>query len=161
MTEKQKRFADYYIELGNATESYIRAGYKCSSRSVAEANARKLLGNYSVKEYIDKKLVELSSERIANATEVMEYLTCVMRREHKEIVVVTLNEETSMYVPDENGTMRKQTVKREVPDLVEIPAKLSDANKAAELLGKRYSLFTDKLKIEGSVGVQIVDDIGG
>lgn len=42
----------------------------------------------------------------------------------------------------------KKTVKEEVPQIVEIPAKLSDANKAAELLGKRYALFTDKVQAE-------------
>lgn len=31
--------------------------------------------------------------------------------------------------------------------------------KAAELLGKRYSLFTDKVDLEGNVGVTIIDDI--
>ena len=82
-----------------------------------------------------------------------------MRREHKENVVVTLSRETSTYVPDEKGTMRKQTVKEEIPQIVEIPTRVSDANKAAELLGKRYGLYTDNINIEGDVGVTIVDDI--
>lgn len=82
-----------------------------------------------------------------------------MRREHKENVVVTLSKETSTYVPDEKGTMRKQTVKEEIPQIVEIPTRVSDANKAAELLGKRYGLYTDNINIEGDVGVTIVDDI--
>ena len=59
LTIKQKAFADYYIELGNATEAYIRAGYKATKREVAEANARKLLGNNSVKKYIDEKMKEM------------------------------------------------------------------------------------------------------
>ena len=61
--------------------------------------------------------------------------------------------------PDENGTMRKQTVKEEVPEIVEIPAKLSDANKAAELLGKRYGLFTDKLQLNTPNVPVILDNI--
>ena len=82
-----------------------------------------------------------------------------MRRELKEVVVVTLDEEVSAYVPDDEGKMRKQTIKQERPELVEIPAKLSDANKAAELLGKRYALFTDKVDLMANMGVTIIDDL--
>ena len=35
-----------------------------------------------------------------------------------------------------------------------------DRIKAAELLGKRYALFTEKVDVEGNVGVTIIDDIG-
>lgn len=156
LTEKQKRFIDYYIETGNATEATRKAGYKANSekayRNIGSENLAKL------GEFINERLSELESERIADATEVMEYLTSVMRREHKENVVVTIKEEQSKYVPDENGTMRKQTVKTEVPKLVEIPARLTDANKAAELLGKRYRLFVDVIdaKLETN---QKFDDI--
>ena len=71
-----------------------------------------------------------------------------MRREMKESVVVTVTKEHSEYVDTGDGKPRKKTVKEEVPQIVEIPAKLSDANKAAELLGKRYALFTDKVQAE-------------
>lgn len=156
LTEKQKRFVDYYIELGNATEAARRAGYKANSdkayQNIGSENLAKL------GELINERLSEIASDRIADATEVMEYLTSVMRREHKENIVVTIKEELSKYVPDENDTMRKQTVKTEVPKLVEIPARLADANKAAELLGKRYRLFVDVVdaKVEGN---QKLDDI--
>lgn len=143
LTLKQKAFADYYIELGNATESYIRAGYKATKREVAEANARKLLANNSVKTYIDERLKEISSKRIAKAEEVLEYLTRVLRGEETEQVVVTENIGDYM---SEARTVDK-----------EISAK--DKIKAAELLGKRYRLFTEKVELEGSVPVQIVDDI--
>ena len=98
-------------------------------------------------------------ELIAKQDEVLRYLTEVMRREKKESIVVTLSRETSAYVPDENGSMRKQTIKEEVPETVEIPAKLSDANKAAELLGKRYGLFTDKLQLNTPSVPVILDNI--
>ena len=91
----------------------------------------------------------MQSERVADVQEVLEYLTSVMRREKKDTVVVTLNTEETEYVPDENGTMRKQTTKKEIPKMVEIPAKLSDSNKAAELLGKRYGLYTEKMEVSG------------
>lgn len=158
MTDKQKRFAEEYLVDLNATRAAIRAGY---SKKTAQRIGSENLSKPLIREYIEQKLGEMSKDAIASAEEVMEYLTSVMRRERKESVVVTMNKECSTYVPDEHGTMRKQTVKEEVAEVVEIPAKLSDANKAAELLGKRYSLFTDKIDVEGikTVIFEGADDI--
>ncbi len=138
LTEKQKRFADFYIETGNQTESAKRAGY---SAKTAYAIGNENLKKPDIRRYIDQRLKKLEEARIADATEVMQYLTSVMRREQHENVVVTLSEETTGYAPDSSGAMHKQTIKREVPQVVEIPAKLSDANRAAEMLAKRYQLF--------------------
>ena len=66
LTEKQKRFAEEYIKLGNATQAYIDAGYSVTKREVAEANARKLLGNNSVIEYIKELNDALKSAQIAD-----------------------------------------------------------------------------------------------
>ena len=84
LTIKQKRFADLYIETGNATQSYIDAGYKASKRDVAEANARKLLANYSVKNYIENRMEQIQQDSIASQEEVLQYLTKVMRGEEKD-----------------------------------------------------------------------------
>jgi len=65
LTVKQKEFADRYIETSNVAQSYIDAGYSVTKRSVAEANARKLLGNYSVKKYIEERMKELEDKQIA------------------------------------------------------------------------------------------------
>ncbi|MCS1383566.1 terminase small subunit [Lysinibacillus sphaericus] len=148
---KQQAWADYYIESGNATDAAIKAGY---SKKTAKQIGTENLAKPILSEYIQKKIEELSSERIADATEVMEYLTSVMRREHKEVVPVTLMSETSKWVDG-----KKQTIKEESVELVEIPAKLSDANKAAELLGKRYRMWIDKVETDGKTKVVIVDDV--
>lgn len=153
LTVKQQAFADYYIESGNATESAVRAGY---SKKTAQQIGNENLLKPVISDYIRKRLEEMSSERIADATEVMEYLTGVMRREHKEYVPMTISKEESKWV---NG--KKQTAKSEEVEIVEIPARLSDANKAAELLGKRYKLFTEKSEVEVTGAVQFVDDITG
>jgi len=65
LTVKQKEFADRYIETSNVAQSHIDAGYSVTKRSVAEANARKLLGNYSVKKYIEERMKELEDKQIA------------------------------------------------------------------------------------------------
>ena len=147
LTEKQKLFVDEYLIDLNATRAYKAVYPNVKKDSSAAVCATKLLRNAKVKDYIDEQLEKISSEKIADAQEVMEYLTKVMRREMKESVVVTLTKEHSEYVDTGDGKPRKKTVKEEVPQIVEIPAKLSDANKAAELLGKRYALFTDKAEV--------------
>lgn len=154
LTEKQKRFADYYIETGNATDSYIKAGYKATTRKVAEANARKLLANYSLKNFIDERIAAKEDEQIAKQDEVLRYLTKVMRREEKEHTVVTLRRSRSWY--DDKG--KKHTEESETAEVVEIPSRLTDSNKAAELLGKRYAMWTDKQQVE-NITPTFVDDV--
>lgn len=157
MTEKQKRFCDEYLTDLNATQAAVRAGYsKKTAYSIGEENLRKP----EIKEYIEKRMTEKESQLIADQDEVMRYLTAVMRREKMESVVVTLNTEKTSYVPDENGTMRKRTVKQEIPQIIEIPAQLRDANKAAELLGKAYGIYTDKVDVDADMDLNITIDYG-
>lgn len=150
---KQEKFCLHYAQTGNATESYKEAGYSAKNDNVAAVSAAKLLRTPKVMERLQEIADELKSEKIADITEIQEYLTSVMRREHCEHTVVVLSRETSKYVPDENGTMRKQTVKEEYPQIVPIPAKLSDANKAAETLAKMQGGFDNKLQVELTVPV--------
>lgn len=157
MTEKQKRFCDEYLIDLNATQAAIRAGYsKKTAKQIGQENLTKL----DVKEYIEKRMAEKEKELIADQDEVLKYLTATMRREKKECVVVTTSEEKSTFVPDGEGKMRKQTVKKEVQRIVEIPARLSDANKAAELLGKAYGLYTDKVETDVDMDLNINIDYG-
>lgn len=155
MTDKQKRFCDEYLIDLNATQAAIRAGYsKKTARQIGTEN----LAKPYIRKYIENRMKEKEAELVADQDEVMRYLTAVMRREKREHIVVTLSEERSTYVPDENGTMRKQTVKREVPKIVEIPAQLRDSNKAAELLGRAYGIYTDKVDVGGAIPVVISGD---
>lgn len=139
LTEKQKRFADYYIETGNITEAAVKAGYsKKTARVIGQENLLKP----AVKGYIDEKLEAMQDERTASAKEVLEFLTKSMRGEIKEEVVVV--EGTG------DGTSEARTVKKQIG--------LRDRIKSAELLGKRYRLFTDKVEVEGVVPVMIVGE---
>ena len=158
MTEKQKRFCDEYLIDLNATQAAIRAGY--SEKTARAIGAENLTKPY-IREYIDQRLAEKEDDLIAKQDEVMKYLTSVMRRDKKEHVVVTLSKEESTYVPDENGVMRKHTIKEDIPEVIEIPARLTDANKAAELLGRAYGIYTDKVDVEGAIPVVITgaDDL--
>jgi phage terminase small subunit len=135
LKERQKRFADFYIESGNITDSAIRAGY---SENYANAQSYKLLENVGIKAYIDEQLKLLADKRIMNAEEVMRLLTSIARNEEKEEVVVF----------GDKG-----------PELTQKGMSAKDRLKALELIGKRYTLWTDKTQLEGNIGVTIVDDI--
>lgn len=144
----QEAFCMHYAKTGNATESYKQAGYKVKNDNAAAASATQLLRNPKIQDRLKELAAEMASDKIANIREIQEYLTSVMRRELKEHVVVTLSREKTKYVPDEHGTMRKQTTKEEIPQVIEIPAKLSDANKAAETLARMQGGFDNKAQIE-------------
>lgn len=140
LTPKQKAFADYYIELGNATEAATKAGYsKKTARFIGNENLTKLY----IKTYIDERLKQIEDARIAKADEVLKHLTAAMRGEIDEEVVVVEG--------SGDGCSDARIVKKQIG--------AKERNKAAELLGKRYRLFTDKIEMEGNMGVQIVDDI--
>ena len=74
-----------------------------------------------------------------------------------ETVVVTCKARKSHY--DNKG--KKVTDEAEQPICVEIPTKVSDVNKAAEMLGKYYALFTEKLNVDGDMDYSIKIDYGG
>lgn len=157
LTLKQKRFADEYIISGNKTQAAIKAGYsKKTAGVIGDENLKKPY----IAEYIEKKLDEIDSEKIADQKEVLEHLTRVLRREEKESVVVTLKKKVSGYVADETGKMHRKTIENEEAKIVEIPTKVSDTTKAAELLGKRYGIWTDNLDINADLNLNIKVDYG-
>lgn len=150
---KQEAFCLHYAKTGNATEAYKQAGYAAKTDTAIYSNANRLLKNDKVQARLKELADEIASDKIASIKEIQEYLTSVMRRDHTESVVVTVSKERSFYAPDESGTMRKNTVKEEIPQIVEIPARLSDANKAAETLAKMQGGFDNKLNVELTVPV--------
>ena len=138
MTEKQKIFADEYIICLNATRAYKKAYPNVKKDEVARANGSRLLTNANVKAYIDEKLAELQSKKVADQQEVLEYLTAVMRGKKTEPLLVL----------DGEG---KQKVVDAVPPV-------QARTKAAELLGKRYRLFTDKVELDATVEQVVFED---
>ncbi len=143
MTEKQKRFCDEYLIDCNATRAY-KAVYKgVKTDDTARVCASKLLTNTNVKSYISEQLEKLHNNKIADAREVIEYLTSVMRGESEaEVLVVEGRGE---------GYSEARKFKK-APDEKE-------RLKAAEMLGKYYTLFTERTQIEGVAQIQIIDDI--
>lgn len=139
MTDRQQKFADEYIIDCNATRAYKVAYPNVKSDNSAHACGAKLLRNATVTAYIEEKLTEISDQKTAKAQEVMEYLTSVMRGESKSSVVVVEGY-------GEGCSEAK---------IIEKPPDEKERLKAAELLGRRYAMFTDKVGVEGTIPVVI------
>lgn len=141
MKDRQRRFADEYLIDLNAEAAAVRAGY---SPRYARGNAYKLVAKSGIKEYIEKRMAEKESELIADQNEVLRYLTAVMRGEStsEEIIVEGIG--------DGRSKARK---------LEKTPSE-KDRLKAAELIGKRYGLFTDKIVTDIDMDLNITIDYG-
>jgi phage terminase small subunit len=79
LTELQQRFCDYYIQTGNASEAYRRAGYKAKTVSSITTNANRLLTNADIQQYIAERNKSIESHRIADMKEVKEFWTNLLR----------------------------------------------------------------------------------
>lgn len=132
LTERQRRFADNYIKTGNAYRSCIDAGY---SEKYAKTQSHLLLENVRIKNYIDERLDAIKSNEIAQQKEVLEYLTAVMRGEQTDEELIPLSK-------GRDG---------QIIEKVEKKADTTVRVRSAELLGKRYGLWTDKVKTDKTV----------
>jgi phage terminase small subunit len=131
MTEKQKRFVDEYILDLNATRAYKVAYPGIKNDNVAWSNASRLLSDAKVSGYVAERLASISAAKLADAQEVMEYLSSVMRGEQTEQVPILCGD----------GCQR----------LTSKDLSGKERIKAAELLAKRFGLLTEKLQIEGTL----------
>ena len=114
LTEKQRKFCDYYIKFGDGAEAVRQAGYKTKYPGKI---AYQLLEITRIKQYIDKSIEKKDKKRIASQDEVLEYLTSVMRGKVED------------FYRDEEGNKKLAGIRA------------NDRNKAAEMLAKRYRLF--------------------
>lgn len=141
MTAKQKRFCDEYLIDLNATQAAIRSGY---SEKTANRIATENLSKPVIKEYIAERMAEKESQLIADQDEVLKYLTSVMRGESQSEIVVVEGVGDGM---SEARAMQKAPDERE-------------RLKAAELLGKRYGLYTEKVEQQVDMDLNINIDYG-
>ena len=137
VTDKQQKFCDEYLIDCNATRAYKVAYPNVKNDDVARKAGSRLLTFVDIKAYVDEQLEKISSTKIADAQEVMEYLTSVLRGESQSSVLSMCGDGCQEIIeknPDEKEKL-----------------------KAAELLGKRYSLFKEQLEI--TEPTRIVDDV--
>lgn len=143
LTEKQKLFCENYLTTMNAVDAYLAVYKNCKSRDNASKHASRLLALPHIRAYVDTCLEKAHSNKVADIQEVMEYLTSVMRGETsaEEVMVVGTGEGCSEPCKVSKAPSEKERLK------------------AAELIGKRYALFTGSdIKEDDSDSVVIVND---
>ena len=138
LTERQQLFFKEYLIDSNATQAAIRAGY---SKKTAYSQGQRLLKNVEGRRLLQEMMQQREKELVADQDEVLKYLTEVLRGKSVAHVLAR----------DEIGADR----------VIQKPPDEKERLKAAELLGKRYSLFTDKVNVEGAIPVVIsgADDL--
>ena len=135
LTERQRRFCEEYLIDGNASQAAIRAGYSKRNSTVVSTT---LMKNPRVQAHLKALLDELHSAKVANAQEVLEYLTSVMRGEQREQTL--------------------QLIGDGMQDITAIDVAAKDRLRAAELLGRRYGIFKENVGVTMDA-VVIVDDL--
>ena len=151
LNDREKLFADEYIKLGNAYQAALNAGYKESTakesskwinpetlKNPNEKERKKF--KPEVREFIDKRMAEKESQLIADQDEVLKYLTSVLRGESYSSVLARC----------EDGS----------EDVIEKQPDEKERLKAAELLGKRYGLYTEKVEQAVDMELNITVDYG-
>lgn len=116
VTERQKKFAEYYAQCGNAAESARKAGY---SKNYAEHRTDEMLRKVEIADYIRELTEAAQTARIMTARERQALLSDMAK----------------------NGKNS--------------PA---DRIRAIDTLNKMTGEYTQKVSIDGDVGVKIVDD---
>ena len=129
LTVKQRRFVDAYIETGNAAEAARRAGYK--SRN-ADVMGRENLRKPTVRKVLEARLKELEDAQIAEAREVLIYLTSAMRGEIKEEIPVVEG--------CGKGVSKARIIRKHIS--------ARDRLRAAEMLMKRHGLLLSDIERE-------------
>lgn len=157
LTEKQKRFADEYIKLGNATRAAIKAGY---SKKYANTNASKLLRNTTIKSYLAERMKSIDSERIMSAKEAVELLTGIGRGEVKETVVIA--SPTGVETVEKEADLKtrisaiKEILKRYPDNDKLMEQQLRKLTAEADIVEAKAKLLTDADSQDRTV---IVDDV--
>ena len=141
MNDRQELFCQEYLKEMNATKAAIKAGY---SEKTAYSQGQRLLKNVEIKDRIKSIREQIQNENIATIKDIEEFLSLSMNGE--------IDEEVVLVVGEGDGFSKIEKARKQIA--------LKDRLKAAELLGKRYGLFKDKVDITGEVRTVVVDDIG-
>ena len=187
LTLKQKQFVNEYIIDLNATQAYKRAGYSVKSDAAAGVEGHKLLKNPKISAAIEEamlkreKRTEITADRVlqqlakvafSDMKDFMEWKTVQQITDYKtvwnddtnekeeDVPIVSMFTRINIKDSDEvDGTLVQEISETNKGGSITHTMKLNDRMKALELLGKHLGLFTDKIDINGSMVVNIVDDV--
>ena len=141
MNNRQQLFCEEYLKDLNATKAAIRAGY---SEKTAYSQGQRLLKNVEIKNRLQEIREKIQDENIATIKDIEEFLSLSLNGEMEEEVISV--------VAEIEGSSKVVKTKKQIS--------LRDRIKAAELLGKRYGLWTEKQEVDINLPT-FIDDIQG
>lgn len=108
LNPRQKKFAEYYAQSGNAADSARKAGY---SAKYINSNVQKLLQNTAISAYIKELSEKAKDERILSARDRQVMLSDIARNTGNEPsdrikAVDTLNKMTGEYTVKVDTTVK-------------------------------------------------------
>lgn len=160
LRDKQRTFAEEYLIDLNGTQAAIRAGY---SPKTANQQASRLLANANIRAYIDRKLAERSRRTGINADRVLRELARVAFVNAADLI-----DDGSGLIRDEAkaddtaaiSSVRVKTIPTDAGDIVEREIKLTDKNKALDMLCRHLGLYADRNAAEeGAGGVVVLPEV--
>lgn len=160
LTAKQQLFVDEYLIDLNATQAYIRAGYKNFDSAGVEAN--KTLNNPKVRAAVDMALAERSRRTGINQDRVIEEIAKLAFVNPADVIDVDTATVLPDAKPEDLACIQSVKIKRTTKGkntIEEREIRFYDKKGSLELLGRHLGMFRDNVTIEGAVPV-IVDDTG-
>lgn len=141
LTPNQQAFCDAYLVDRNATRAYLKAYPTVKNDEVASACGSRLLGNARVATYIATQEALMHRDTIADAVEVREFLTAVLRGQ--------VTEQAPLFVD------------KGIQELVDGLPAVSVRVRAAELLGKTTGIFADQVNVNVARMPKIIAAVDG
>ena len=160
LTVKQQLFVDEYLIDLNATQAYIRAGYKNFDSAGVEAN--KTLNIPKVRAAVDAALAERSRRTGINQDRVIEEIAKLAFVNAADVIDVDSATVLPDAKPEDLACIQSVKIKRTTKGksvIEEREIRFYDKKGSLELLGRHLGMFRDNVKIDGAVPV-IIDDIG-
>ena len=157
LTAKQRLFCDEYIKSGNAKDAALKAGY---SAKTAYSIGNENLNKPELKSYIDAKMAEIESHKIADAKEVLEFYTRVLRDEEIEEVPIATPKGVTI-VSEKPSIQNKIAVSKELLKRYPLSpfekAKLKKLNAEAGIVETQYKALSEDTTSQSKT--IIVDDV--
>lgn len=148
MTEKQKIFADEYLIDLNATRAYRKAYPSVKKDETAAQAGSRMLRNVKVAEYIAERMQARQERTEITQDRVLEELAAIAFARATDYAEV---KDDQVFIKDTAGLSKNQI--KAIAGIKQgkfgIEVKLSDKEKALELLGRHLGMFKDRVEVSG------------
>lgn len=161
LTAKQQRFVDEYLIDLNATQAYIRAGYKNYDSAGVEAN--KTLNNPKIRKAIDEAMAERSKRTGINQDRVLQELAKLAFVNAADVIDVNTATVLPDAKPEDLACIASVKVKKTTKGkntIEEREVRFYDKKDSLVQLGKHLGMFKDRVELDADMELNISIDYG-